>query len=79
MSGVCATAPEIIVDLGKNPALDDPRGKNVVVDYPKITVVPTIPVLENTLLLSDSEGGNGVDELSNGIALLPDHVVVSGQ
>ncbi len=51
----------------------------MVADYPEITVVPTIPVLENTLLLSYSEGGNGVDELSDGIAPLPDHVVVSGQ
>ncbi len=51
----------------------------MVADYPEITVVPTIPVLENTLLLSDSEGGNGVDELSDGITSLPDHVVVSCQ
>ncbi len=51
----------------------------MVADYPEITVVPTIPVLENTLLLSDSEGGNGEDELSDGIGQLPDHVVVSCQ
>ncbi len=36
-------------------------------------------MLENTLLLSDSEGGNGEDELSDGITPLPDHVVVSCQ
>ncbi len=42
LSRVCATAPEIVVELGKNPALGDPRGGgNVVADYPEITVVPT--------------------------------------
>ncbi len=33
-------------------------------------------MLENTLLLSDSKGGNGVGELSDGITPVPDHVVV---
>ncbi len=47
-------------------------------DYPEITVVPTIPVLENNLL-GDSEGGNGVGELSDAIALVPNCIVVSGQ
>ncbi len=47
----------------------------MVADYPEIIVVPTIPVLENTLLLS----GNEEDELSDGITLLPDHVVLSCQ
>ncbi len=70
---------ENIVDLGKNPALIDPGGKNVVADYPEVTLVPTIPVLENTLLLSYSVGGNanGEDELSDVIAPFPDHIVVS--